>query len=166
MRPLHIGGTGGLTGGHESGAAAVGADYGASGLKTAVWGYQFYDLAKMAYALPGAGRPRPCVGARFRRETASGAVYLGPANAPCTAPCSGVKQGGDEPSLGDDDPPAHPGAFGNGDRVSPYTTGYAAGLLYTTLRTTFMIQDMIDRKTPGHTFKVTARGSGSSTGSA
>ncbi|WP_297393712.1 OprD family outer membrane porin [Acidiferrobacter sp.] len=154
---FNIGGTGGLAGGHETGVAAVGADYHGGGLKTAVWGYQFYDLAKMAYAqgsyvLPGAVGLKPFVGAQVLRETGSGPQYLGPVDATVYGAVVGIKHAGDELSLGYDDLPAHADAFGNGDVVSPYTTGYATDPLYTTS----MIQGMIDRKTTGHALKVSA----------
>ncbi len=154
---FNIGGTGGLAGRQETGAAAVGADYHGGGLKGTVWGYQFYDLAKMAYAqgsyaLPGVVGLTPFVGAQVVRETGSGPQYLGPVNATVYGAVVGVKRAGDELSLGYDDLPAHAGAFGNGDVVSPYTTGYATDPLYTTS----MIQGMIDRKTTGHALKVSA----------
>ena len=154
---FNIGGTGGLAGRRETGAAAVGADYDARGLKAAVWGYQFYDLAKMAYAqgsyvLPGAAGLKPFVGAQVVRETGSGPQYLGAVNATVYGAVVGVKRAGDQITLGYDDLPAHAGAFGNGDVVSPYTTGYATDPLYTTS----MIQGMIDRKTTGHAVKISA----------
>lgn len=154
---FNIGGTGGLAGRRETGAAAVGADYDAHGLKAAVWGYQFYDLAKMAYAqgsyvLPGAVGLKPFVGAQVVRETGSGPQYLGAVNATVYGAVVGVKRAGDQITLGYDDLPAHAGAFGNGDVVSPYTTGYATDPLYTTS----MIQGMIDRKTTGHAVKISA----------
>ncbi|MHB1512203.1 MAG: OprD family outer membrane porin [Acidiferrobacter sp.] len=154
---FNVGGTGGLTGKTEPGLAAVGASYHAAGLKTGVWGYQFYGLAKMAYAegsytLPGAGSVRPFVGAQVLRETGSGQQYLGPVDATVYGAMAGLKYAGSQLSVGYDDLPAHPGAFGNGDVVSPYTTGYATDPLYTTS----MIQGMVDRKTTGHAVKIAA----------
>ncbi len=154
---FNIGGTGGLPGVTETGAAAAGADYHGGGLKADVWGYQFYDLAKMAYAegsyvLPGLGGLKPFIGAQLVRETGSGPQYLGAVNASVYGAQIGVKHAGDELTLGYDDLPAHAGAFGNGDVVSPYTTGYATDPLYTTS----MIQGLIDRKTTGHAIKISA----------
>lgn len=154
---FNIGGTGGLAGKTEPGAAAVGVGYHTSGLKTAVWGYEFYDLAKMAdaqasYTVPGSATLKPFIGGQYVRETGSGAQYLGNVNATVYGAVVGVKHHSDELSLGYNDLPAHAGAFGNGDVVSPYTTGYATDPLYTTS----MIQGMVDRKTSGHALKVSA----------
>ncbi len=158
---FNIGGTPtpGMAGRTEPGAAALGLAYHTGGLKVAGWGYEFYDLAKMAdaqgaYTFPSRGALRPFVGAQLVRETGSGAQYLGPVNATVYGAVVGVKHRSDELSLGYNDLPAHPGAFGNGDVVSPYTTGYATDPLYTTS----MIQGMVDRKTSGHAVKLAATG--------
>ncbi len=155
--PRNIGGTGGLPNRTEPGAGALGADYKGAGLKAAAWGYEFYDLAKMgygqaSYTLPGGSGFKPFVGAQFMRETGSGAQYLGTVDSTVYGAMVGVKHANDRLTIGYNDLPAHPGAFGNGDVVSPYTTGYATDPLYTTS----MIQGMIDRKTTGHAFKVSA----------
>ena len=156
--PRNIGGTPTLARGtREPGTAAVGVAYHGAGLKTGVWGYQFYNLAKMAYAqgsytLPGTGSIKPFVGAQALRETGSGQQYLGQVDATVYGAVAGVKYAGSQLSVGYDDLPAHPGAFGNGDVVSPYTTGYATDPLYTTS----MIQGMVDRKTTGHAVKIAA----------
>jgi len=154
---FNVGGTGGLAGKTEPGAAAVGADYHMGGLKVATWGYEFYDLATLgdvqgSYTLPGVGAFKPFVGGQFIRETGAGAQYLGNVDATVYGAVVGIKHHSDELSLGYNDLPAHPGAFGNGDIVSPYTTGYATDPLYTTS----MIQGMVDRKTTGHAVKVAA----------
>lgn len=153
---VNIGGTGGLAGRTEPGAAAIGADYHSGGFKAAAWGYQFFDLAKMADAqgryLFGRGSLRPLIGAQYVRETGSGAQYLGPVNATVYGAVIGVRRHKDQLTVGYNDLPAHAGAFGHGDVVSPYTTGYATDPLYTTS----MIQGMVDRKTSGHAIKVTA----------
>ncbi|MHB1513627.1 MAG: OprD family outer membrane porin [Acidiferrobacter sp.] len=154
---VNVGGTGGLPGGTEPGAAAVGANYHVAGLKTAAWGYQFFNLAKMAYVegsytFGGAHGIAPLVGAQYVRETGSGAQELGHVDATVYGAIVGVKHGPDLLTVGYNDLPAHPGAFGNGDVVSPYTTGYATDPLYTTS----MIQGMVDRKTSGHAVKVAA----------
>ncbi|MHB8255197.1 MAG: OprD family outer membrane porin [Acidiferrobacter sp.] len=154
---FNIGGTGGLTGKTEPGAAAVGADYHTGGLKVATWGYEFYDLAKLAdaqgsYTFSGIGGFKPFVGGQFVRETGSGAQYLGTVNATVYGAVVGIKHNSDQLRLGYNDLPAHAGAFGNGDVVSPYTTGYATDPLYTTS----MIQGMVDRKTTGHALKLSA----------
>lgn len=146
-----------MTGVTDPGAAALGVGYHTGGLKVAGWGYEFYDLAKLAdaqgaYTFSGNRTLKPFVGAQLMRETGSGAQYLGPVNATVYGAVVGVKHRGDELSLGYNDLPAHPGAFGNGDVVSPYTTGYATDPLYTTS----MIQGMVDRQTSGHALKVSA----------
>ncbi|MHB1566972.1 MAG: OprD family outer membrane porin [Acidiferrobacter sp.] len=154
---VNIGGTGGLAGRTEPGAAAIGAGYHIAGLTAAAWGYQFFDLAKMAdaqgrYLFGGAYGFRPLIGAQYVRETGSGAQYLGPVNATVYGAIVGLQHGRDELTAGYNDLPAHTGAFGNGDVVSPYTTGYATDPLYTTS----MIQGMVDRKTSGHAVKIAA----------
>jgi len=151
----NIGGTPGLANSTDSGAAALGVNYHRAGFKVATWGYQFFGLAKMAdaqasYALPSMAGVKPFLGAQFVRETGSGAQYLGPVNATVYGAVVGVKVKGNQLTLGYDNLPAHAGAFGNGDVVSPYTTGYATDPLYTTS----MIQGMVDRKTSGHALKV------------
>ncbi len=154
---VNVGGTGGLPGGTEPGAAAVGANYHIAGLKTAAWGYEFFNLAKMAYVegsytFAGTHGIAPLIGAQYVRETGSGAQELGRVDATVYGAVMGVEHGPDLVTVGYNDLPAHPGAFGNGDVVSPYTTGYATDPLYTTS----MIQGMIDRKTSGHAVKVAA----------
>ncbi len=154
---FNIGGTSVLPGRTEPGAAAVGADYQRHAFKAAVWGYDFYNLAKMgdaqvAYTFPVRGFVQPFIGGQYVRETASGAQNLGPVDSTVYGAVVGVRHHSDELSIGYDNIPAHPGAFGNGDVVSPYTTGYATDPLYTTS----MIQGMVDRETSGHAFKVSA----------
>ena len=152
---VNVGGTGGLPGDTEPGAAAVGASYHVEGLTATAWGYQFFNLAKMAYVegsytFAGAHGLAPLVGAQYVRETGSGAQELGHVDATVYGAIVGIKHGPDLLTVGYNDLPARPGAFGNGDVVSPYTTGYATDPLYTTS----MIQGMVDRKTSGHAVKV------------
>jgi hypothetical protein len=153
----NIGGIGGLPGRTEPGAAALGARYQTAGLKVAAWGYEFYDLAKMgwaegSYTFGGPGGLRPLVGAQLVRETGAGGAYLGAVNANVYGAVAGVRRHRDLLTLGYDVVPAHPGTFANGDLVSPYTSGYATDPLYTTS----IIQSLVDNRTSGHAWKVSA----------
>lgn len=153
----NIGNIGGLPGRTEPGAAALGTRCEEAGAKVTTWGYEFYDLAKIgwaqgSYTFGAHGEVHPLISAQPVRETGAGASYLGTVNANVYGAVIGVRRRRGFLTVGYNALPARSGAFGNGDLVSPYTSGYATDPLYTTS----IIQSLVDNRTSGHAWKITA----------
>ena len=155
---LNTGGTGGLYGRTEPGAAALGVVYRNVQNGVQAWIYDFADLADLLFLQ---GRHdfwrrglHPFVGAQWVRQTGSGAHYLGAVAATAYGVLFGIARRAFAFSIRYNDIPSHPGAYGNGGIVSPYTSGYATDPLYTTT----MSQSLVGNEAPGHAFAIRFRG--------
>jgi hypothetical protein len=127
-----------------NGTLAFGAQYTIKHqLQAKFWTYKFYDYAKLIYAegsyeFRSNAAATPSIGIELAREYNDGNRALSKAHAGTTnAALCGIQlaidhANGANLSIAYDYMPKHPGAFKNGDIVSPYTTFYATDPLYTT----------------------------------
>lgn len=159
--PENTGGTpiAGLEGTTDDGAQAVGAIYKNAGLSAELWGYQFFDFAKLAYGdfqytFKNNNGFHPIVGAQVLTEGGDGDNVLadvssGSAHANAIGAIAGIENQDLRLTLAYNNVFSHEGAYKNGDIVSPYTTGYATDPLYTTS----MIAGLAE-KGPGSAYKL------------
>lgn len=125
------------------------------------WFYHFYNYANLAYAdvkytLETNSKVTPLAGLQLGNEWNDGSEILnsagqGNTQAQIIGALIGIKALDGKISLGVNYLPKHNGAFGNGDVVSPYTSGYISDPLYTTS----MIAGLVE-KAAGTAFKITA----------
>ncbi len=133
------------------GTLALGAQYKYCNFKAQVWGYQFYDIAKLYYGdlhytMDTDTLVRPIAGVQVGRErNDSNSVFNAARVARKNSDVYGALVGAEivdgSVTIGYNNIPKHTGSFGNGNIVSPYTAGYAADPLYTTS----MIAGLIDK---------------------
>jgi hypothetical protein len=145
----------------NNGALAVGMQYQDNVFNAQVWGYQFYDFAKLfyidsTYTILSNEIVKPFVSAQFLQEHGDGTNVLAQATNSVVAikvygALIGIKGDREQASVGYDHIAQQHGAFNNGAIVSPYTTGYAADPLYTTSMDAGLIE-----KTAGDAVKFSA----------
>lgn len=143
------------------GTLAAGSTYKTNDINGELWGYQFYDFAKLLYGnliytFTNTTNINPLIGIQLARETGDGADLLeqfgyGVVNNNIFGALMGIDIPHGQLTLGYNNIPKENGAFHDGDVVSPYTTGYAVDPLYTTS----MIQGLVE-KSAGSAFKLTA----------
>jgi outer membrane porin, OprD family len=151
-----------------NGAAALGIDYLAGGLKSTLWYYDFYEFGHMLYGqadatLPLGSRVRPFAGAQLVREwgasnifAATGTHFYGQPGTSIDnltlGALAGLKAGGASLWVSYDRLQSEgAGALGGGVLISPYTASYATDPLYTSS----MIRGMVELG-PGSAWKLAA----------
>lgn len=145
----------------DIGTFAAGSTFQNVNIKGEIWGYQFYDFAKLfygnfIYTFNNSTAITPILGIQLARETGDGSNLLeqtdyGFVDNNIYGAMIGINIPHGGLTLGYNNIPRENGAFHNGDIVSPYTTGYAVDPLYTTS----MIQGLVE-KSAGNAVKLTA----------
>jgi hypothetical protein len=141
--PENVGGTSiaGLQGDTFSGAQALAVTYQTRQFHAQLWGYQFFDFAKLLYGdaqysfLPSAFM-HPFIAGQFAKEWGDGDNVLqqessGAANATMLGAQLGAENDRVRLAVSYNKIFNVDDAYNHGDIVSPYTTGYACDPLYT-----------------------------------
>jgi len=141
----------------NDGAQAIGVNYKIDTLNAQVWGYQFFDYAKLfygdiQYTFKNKSDINPLIAAQLFTETGDGSnilnqVSTGKADSTGYGALVGVEMPRAKMTLAYNRILAHQGAFNNGDVVSPYT--FVSDPLYTNS----MIAGLVD-KSAGDAWKV------------
>jgi len=154
-----------LTGETVPGASAFAIKYGKKGsaLNGQLWWHQFYNFSKLLwldtnYIYKTHSGVDPLFGFQFAHQTGDGenTIALAGKGQAGTSQAYGVLAGVDTPyvrlTAAYNGITSDPGAFANGDLLSPYSTGYSTDPLYTTQ----MIGGLIEKQSSGSAFKVAA----------
>lgn len=160
FNPENGGSIAALNGVTTIGSAALGANYHHKNLSSQVWGYQFYDYAKLIYGdieytLAPSSDIKPILGLQAAHEWNDGNAVmkrlgLGNINATAYGALVGVAAGNAKMTLGYNKIPSRSNTdYHHGNLVSPYTSG--SDPLYTTS----MIDGLIE-KAPGSAYKIGA----------
>lgn len=133
------------------GTLALGAQYKHCDFKAQIWGYQFYNIAKLyygdvSYTMDTDTLVRPIIGAQIGHEHNDGnpvfnAAGVAKKNSDIYGALFGAEIADGSVTIGYNKIPKHTGSFQNGNIISPYTAGYAVDPLYTTS----MIAGLIDK---------------------
>ncbi len=144
----------------EKGTLAFGASYHHNDFSAQGWFYEFYDFAKMFYSeftykLKTGTCVSPIFAVQLGRETGDGKNFFSEfdrqiPNSDIYGALVGLEAPDARLTFAYNLIPKHPGAFHDGDLVSPYTFTYATDPLYTTS----MIAGLVE-KAAGDAFKVT-----------
>lgn len=144
----------------DDGAQALGLNYKHTNFVGQLWGYQFFDFAKMLYGdaqytFKNNSKITPLIGAQAMTEGGDGdnilaQVASGAANSNALGALMGAEFPHGRLTAAWNKVFAADG-FRDGDIVSPYTAGYASDPLYTTS----MIAGLVE-KAPGNAFKIAA----------
>lgn len=160
FNPENNGSIAALRGQTTIGAAALGAHYHHNNVKSQLWGYQFYDYAKLVYGdvdytLATSNYIKPKIGLQIAHEWNDGNAVIerlgfGKINATAYGILLGVEAGNGQINIGYNNIPERSNAYyQHGNLMSPYTSG--ADPLYTTS----MIAGLTDKGT-GSAYKVGA----------
>jgi len=144
------------------GTLALGAQYKQCDFKAQVWGYQFYNIAKLyygdvSYTMDIGTLVKPIVGVQVGHEHNDGNPVFNTSsvakkNSDVYGALLGAEIADGSVTIGYNNIPKHTGSFQNGDIVSPYTSGYTSDPLYTTA----MIAGLIE-KSAGSAMKGTVQ---------
>ncbi len=143
----------------DDGAQALGVNYKTETIAAQLWGYQFFDFAKLLYGdaqytFKNHSGFNPLLGIQGLAEGGDGdnilaQVSSGQASSNALGAIIGVEMPIARVTVAWNKVFSANDAFKNGDIVSPYTAGYASDPLYTTS----MIAGLVE-KAPGNAFKI------------
>ena len=165
--PGHAGGSGikALEGQEAPGASAFALKYGQKGdsINAQLWWHQFVNFSQLLwldinYIHKNASGYSPILGIQFANQSGDGenTIALAGKGSAGNTQAYGFLAGIDTPyvrlTAAYNGMTSEPGAFGNGDLLSPYSTGYSTDPLYTTQ----MIGGMIEKQSTGSAFKLAA----------
>ena len=165
--PGHAGGSGiaALQGQEAPGASAFALKYGQKGdnLNAQLWWHQFINFSQLLwldvnYIHKNPSGYNPIFGIQFANQTGDGenTIALAGNGQAGNSQAYGLLAGLDTPyarfTAAYNGITSQADAFGNGDLLSPYSTGYSTDPLYTTQ----MIGGMIEKQSSGSAFKVAA----------
>lgn len=133
---------------NDKGVLSAGVLYRASGVLAQAWYYQFYGFARLfygdlLYTFHKDHTVAPFVAAQYTREFGDGANYLGKVNTTVYSVMAGLNIGTLGVAVAVSKIPSHPGAYHDGNVLSPYTGHYNTGPIFTNSMMSGMVKKAV-----------------------
>lgn len=132
----------------DKGVFSTGVRYRDSGVLAQAWYYQFYGFARLfygdlLYTFHLNHQVAPFAAAQFVREFGDGADYLGKVNTTVYSAMAGLNIGSFGVAFAVTKIPSHPGAYHDGNVLSPYTGRYNTGPIFTNSMMSGMVKKAV-----------------------